>query len=58
VFVGTQSLSGGVSQAFVSGIDHAFYASLAILAIAGVLSFIRGKEIRKQATNSGTDAKT
>jgi len=48
VFVGTKSLSGGVSQAFISGIDHAFYASIAILAIAGVLSYIRGRDIRKQ----------
>jgi EmrB/QacA subfamily drug resistance transporter len=49
VFVGTTNLSGGVSQAFISGIDNAFYASIAILAIAGVLSYIRGKDIRKQA---------
>jgi len=49
VFIGTKSLSGGVSQAFISGIDHAFYASVAILAIAGVLSFIRGRDVRKQA---------
>jgi EmrB/QacA subfamily drug resistance transporter len=48
VFIGTKSLSGGVSQAFVSGIDNAFYASVAILAIAGVLSFIRGRDIRKE----------
>ena len=48
VFIGTKSLSGGVSQAFISGIDHAFYASIAILAIAGVLSYIRGRDIRKQ----------
>jgi len=48
VFVGTTNLSGGVSQAFISGIDNAFYASIAILAIAGVLSYIRGKDIRKQ----------
>ena len=46
VFIGTRSLSGGVSQAFISGIDHAFYASIAILALAGILSFIRGKETR------------
>jgi len=48
VFIGTKSLSGGVSQAFISGIDHAFYASVAILVIAGVLSFIRGRDIRNQ----------
>lgn len=46
VFVGTTNLKGGVSQAFISGIDHAFYASIAILIVAGVLSFIRGKEVR------------
>jgi EmrB/QacA subfamily drug resistance transporter len=50
VFVGTTNLSGGVSQAFISGIDNAFYASLAILLIAGVLSYFRGKDIRKQTT--------
>ena len=49
VFIGTRSLSGGVSQAFISGIDHAFYASIAILVLAAVLSFIRGKEIRNRA---------
>ena len=48
VFIGTKSLSGGVSQAFISGIDHAFYASIIILAVAGVLSIIRGKDVRKQ----------
>ncbi len=48
VFIGTKSLSGGVSQAFISGIDHAFYASIIILAIAGVLSIIRGRDVRKQ----------
>ncbi len=50
VFVGTTNLSGGVSQAFISGIDHAFYASIAILTVAGVLSYIRGKDVRKQTT--------
>jgi MFS family permease len=48
VFIGTKSLSGGVSQAFIFGIDHAFYASIAILAIAGVLSIIRGRDVRQQ----------
>ncbi len=52
VFVGTSTLSGGVSEAFISGIDHAFYASIAILIVAGILSFIRGKETRKQRTQA------
>ncbi len=51
VFIGTTNLSGGVSQAFISGIDHAFYASIVILAIAGVLSYIRGRDIRSKATS-------
>jgi len=46
VFIGTTSLTGGVSQEFITGIDHAFYASIAILALAGILSYIRGKETR------------
>ncbi len=49
VFIGTTSLSGGVSQAFIFGIDNAFYASIAILIVAGVLSFIRGREVRKES---------
>jgi EmrB/QacA subfamily drug resistance transporter len=48
VFIGTTNLSGGVSQAFIFGIDHAFYASIAILVVAGVLSFIRGREVRNK----------
>jgi MFS family permease len=48
VFIGTNTLSGGVSQAFIYGIDHAFYASIVILVIAGILSFIRGKDVRNQ----------
>jgi MFS family permease len=55
VFIGTSSLSGGVSQAFISGIDHAFYASIAILIFAGILSFIRGREIRKQAEPANSE---
>jgi EmrB/QacA subfamily drug resistance transporter len=46
VFIGTTSLSGNVSQAFISGIDNAFFASIAILVVAGILSFIRGKDVR------------
>ena len=48
VFIGTVSLSGGVSHAFIVGIDSAFYVSLAILVVAGILSFIRGRESRQE----------
>jgi MFS family permease len=49
VFIGTKSLSGNVSQAFIFGIDNALYVSIGILVIAGVLSFIRGKEVRQES---------
>lgn len=44
IFLGT--LTGGVNPEFINGIDTAFYVSLGILAIAGVLSFFRGKDAR------------
>jgi EmrB/QacA subfamily drug resistance transporter len=50
VFIGTNQLSGGVSQAFLVGIHNAFYVSIVILVFAAILSFIRGKESRKDAT--------
>lgn len=46
IFIGTTNLTGGLSQAFISGIDSALYVSLIMLTIAGVLSLIRGKETR------------
>ena len=48
VFIGTTNLTGGVTKDFIAGIDHAFYVSLAILVLAGVLSFIRGRESRRE----------
>ncbi len=44
VFLGT--ISGGVTSEFIGGIDSALYVSLAILIVAGFLSFSRGKEAR------------
>ncbi len=49
VFIGTSDLAGGVSQAFLGGIHNAFYASVLILIIAGILSYSRGRDVRKQA---------
>ena len=49
VFIGTTNLAGNISQDFLFGIHNAFYASIIILVIAGILSFSRGKETRKQA---------
>jgi EmrB/QacA subfamily drug resistance transporter len=49
VFIGTSNLTGGVSGAFLFGIHNAFFASIAILAVAGILSLSRGRESRKEA---------
>ena len=54
VFIGTSSLTGGVSTEFLGGIHNAFYASITILVIAAVLSYFRGKEVRNQPTNPKT----
>ncbi|HVN65517.1 MAG TPA: MFS transporter [Methanomicrobiales archaeon] len=46
VFIGTTNLMGGVSEAFLAGIDGALAVSIGIIAIAGIMSFLRGKEER------------
>ena len=51
VFIGTTNLTGGVTKEFIAGIDHAFYVSLGNLFLAGVLSFIRGRESRKETSD-------
>jgi MFS family permease len=54
VFLGTTNLTGGVSNAFIKGIDNAFYVSLGILVVAGVLSFIRGRESRIKTVSNAS----
>ena len=49
VFIGTTNLVGGVSNAFIQGIDSALWASVIIIGIAGVLSWMRGHETRGSA---------
>ncbi len=46
VIIGTTNLRGGVSEAFIHGIDTALVASIVIMAIAGLLSWMRGQESR------------
>ncbi|BCU71056.1 MFS transporter [Stygiolobus caldivivus] len=50
VFLGTSDLIGGVATKFITGLHSAFLVSVGILAVALVLSAIRGKEIRAQAS--------
>ena len=49
VFIGTTNLVGGVSNAFIRGIDAALWASVIIIGFAGVLSWMRGHESRGTA---------
>jgi Major Facilitator Superfamily. len=47
VFIGTTNLAGGVSVAFLQGIDASLWASIGIMGIAAVLSWMRGHEVRR-----------
>ncbi len=46
VFIGTINLVGGVSLSFIRGIDAALVTSIIIIAFAGFMSWLRGKETR------------
>lgn len=53
IFLGTSNLGGGgLTNAFIAGVDAALYASLALLIFAGILSYIRGKEVRTEPLES------
>jgi MFS family permease len=47
VFIGTTNLAGGVSVAFLQGIDASLWASIGIMGIAAGLSWMRGHEVRR-----------
>jgi MFS family permease len=44
IFIGTTNLVGGVSAAFIRGIDTALIASIVIMGLAAILSWMRGGE--------------
>ena len=46
VFIGTTNLAGGVSEAFLRGIDASLWASIVIMGVAAILSWMRGREMR------------
>ncbi|MFZ1897405.1 MFS transporter [Methanoregula sp.] len=54
VFIGTTNLVGGVSDAFVHGIDAALLASVVIIGVAGALSWMRGHETRGSVPRGGS----
>lgn len=47
VFIGTTNLVGGVSEAFLQGIDASLWASVVIIGCAALLSWMRGHEVRR-----------
>jgi MFS family permease len=47
VFIGTTTLIGRVSDAFLHGIDASLWASVCIIGIAAALSWLRGHEVRR-----------
>jgi len=49
VFIGTSNLVGGVSDAFLHGIDASLWASIVIMGIAAALSWLRGNELRRSS---------
>ena len=49
IFVGTSKISGNLAGSFITGMRYSFIAMILILALAGVISFIRGKEDRAAA---------
>lgn len=53
IFLGNApQISGDLSQAYVDGMHSALLASISLLAVAFVLSVLRGKEARTQAARS------
>jgi EmrB/QacA subfamily drug resistance transporter len=48
IFAGTSRVIGGVGSGFVTGMKASFFVLLAMLAVAGVMSFIRGAENRHE----------
>lgn len=48
VFIGTSKLIGGVSTAFIKGMQASLAASIVLLLIAALLSYMRGRESRER----------
>ncbi len=57
IFAGTSKVIGGISKGFVSGMHVAFMVLALMLIIAGVFSYVRGKEDRSRPmySNMTTD---
>ena len=56
IFLGTSDLTGNISAVFVQGMHAVFMISILILAVAAVLSALRGKEQRHSGVQGGMHA--
>ena len=54
IFLGVSAIQGQLSGAFVDGMHSALLASISLLAVALVLSVLRGKEARTEQQRTGT----
>jgi hypothetical protein len=50
IFVGTTTLHGRLAEAFTAGLHAAFYTMTAFMAIAAILSAVRGRVGARPAT--------
>jgi MFS family permease len=57
IFVGTSSLHGSLASAFTTGLHAAFYASVAFMVLAAILSALRGGR-KKTATDMTTASRS
>jgi hypothetical protein len=53
IFLGVGQIKGGLSTAFIDGMHSALFVSLSILAVALLLSILRGKEARTGSPDLG-----
>lgn len=53
IFLGTGRITGNLSTAFIDGVHSALAASISLLAVALLLSILRGKEARTGMTSGG-----
>ncbi len=57
IFAGTSKVIGGIGNGFVSGMHAAFIALALMLIVAGIFSFIRGKENRQDSFHAAIPSK-
>ena len=53
VFIGTTEMLGGLTSSYIQGFHAALEVSLVILAVAGLMSYVRGTDIRDSLSTGG-----